>query len=297
MQSRLCRLIAATLLAALPLTRSASAQHAGDIWVGVSAAGQLKHAGLDLNAVVVVLPPSSGALVGWADNDPGFDRVTLDDPNHDLFQMSPGAMIWAEVVQLDPAFRMIDASFNVYDAPGERMLLGNNNLHVHAIWHINSQDPVFDPLRTHWRATLKLVDTGTTGYTDSADFTVRFGNVACQGGDVDGDTLLTLADVDAFFEVLDDPAGHTDVQRCAADADLDGRVTAADLEPLLALLGTCLGDISVNQSIDLTDLSVLLTNFGVGGSPSYQQGNLNGDEVIDLTDLSTLLTRFGQICS
>ncbi len=294
MRTWISRCLAVVLVAAGSATLLG--QHADDIWVGASGGGQLKRAGLDVDATIVVLPPSSGALLGWADNEPGFDRVTVDDPVNDLYRLGSGALIWLEVVQLDEAFRVIDASFNVFDQPGEQMLLGDHNLHVHPIWHINSQDAAFEPLRTLWRATFRLVDTGSTGYADSVDFTIRFGNVECQAGDVDGDTLLTLADVDAYFAVLSDPAGHSDVQRCAADADLDGLVTTADLEPLLDLLGTCLGDISINQAIDLTDLSVLLTNFGMTGSPGYEQGNLNGDEAIDLTDLSIMLTRFGQTC-
>ena len=54
------------------------------------------------------------------------------------------------------------------------------------------------------------------------------------------------------------------------------------------------GDLNFDGSVGLTDLSVLLANFGSAAAPAaVQSGNLDGDDVIGLTDLSVLLANFG----
>ncbi len=58
----------------------------------------------------------------------------------------------------------------------------------------------------------------------------------------------------------------------------------------------CDGDLNSDNHIDLTDLSILLVNFGQTGV-GFRTGDLNGDNVVNLTDLSLLLVRFGQTCS
>lgn len=54
------------------------------------------------------------------------------------------------------------------------------------------------------------------------------------------------------------------------------------------------GDLDGNGSVDLTDLSTLLSQFGsTGGTFS---ADINGDGSVDLTDLSLLLSNFGGTC-
>lgn len=57
----------------------------------------------------------------------------------------------------------------------------------------------------------------------------------------------------------------------------------------------CPEDLNQNGSVDLTDLSILLTNFGSSGIPA-SGGDLNGDTLVNLTDLAQLLARFGTTC-
>jgi hypothetical protein len=57
------------------------------------------------------------------------------------------------------------------------------------------------------------------------------------------------------------------------------------------------GDVDGDWDVDLTDLSTLLTNFGVSGNATRTMGDLDGDMDVDLADLSTLLTTFGATCS
>lgn len=56
----------------------------------------------------------------------------------------------------------------------------------------------------------------------------------------------------------------------------------------------CPEDLDGDGVVGLSDLSVLLTNFGLAGGPA--DGDITGDGVIDLADLSALLTAFGTEC-
>ncbi len=57
----------------------------------------------------------------------------------------------------------------------------------------------------------------------------------------------------------------------------------------------CPEDLNGDGTIDLNDLSMLLTNFGTTGA-SPADGDLDGDGDVDLTDLSQMLTVFGTAC-
>ncbi|MFN0136658.1 MAG: hypothetical protein ACKVS9_11150, partial [Phycisphaerae bacterium] len=58
----------------------------------------------------------------------------------------------------------------------------------------------------------------------------------------------------------------------------------------------CDGDVDGDRDVDLSDLSILLANFGVQVNASRQMGDLDGDGDVDLSDLSALLGRFGTDC-
>ena len=53
------------------------------------------------------------------------------------------------------------------------------------------------------------------------------------------------------------------------------------------------GDVNGDSKVDITDLSILLTNYGT--SNSYGKGDLNESGRIDISDLSILLTHYGKI--
>lgn len=62
--------------------------------------------------------------------------------------------------------------------------------------------------------------------------------------------------------------------------------------------GGCSNDVDDDCTVGLSDLSVLLANFGAGGPrvrPS--QGDLNRDLSVDLDDLAALLSQFGSDCN
>lgn len=58
----------------------------------------------------------------------------------------------------------------------------------------------------------------------------------------------------------------------------------------------CPGDVDGDLDVDLNDLTILLSNFGLAGGATLRDGDINGDGMVDLTDLAMLLSRFGVVC-
>lgn len=58
----------------------------------------------------------------------------------------------------------------------------------------------------------------------------------------------------------------------------------------------CPGDVTGDRVVDLTDLAVLLANFGVASGATREQGDLDGDGAVILNDLAILLANFGASC-
>jgi hypothetical protein len=219
----------------LAATGPALAQHAGDLWVARTSADQLTLSGFAYAEQRVVLPETSGLLAGWADNAPGFDRLITEVPAEELFRLDSGADIWLEIVALDPALRVIDNSFQILDSPGQQTRLGNHLLHTHLTWHIDLNDPDFDPQQTCWEADLLLFDAGSTNYGDSPVFTMTFCNVDCLTGDVNADGTVDFFDIDPFVTWLVAP-DEAEGEACAADINGDGAVDFFDIDPFVQLL-------------------------------------------------------------
>ncbi|MCC6357156.1 MAG: PQQ-like beta-propeller repeat protein [Phycisphaerales bacterium] len=58
----------------------------------------------------------------------------------------------------------------------------------------------------------------------------------------------------------------------------------------------CPGDLDGDQAVALTDLAILLSNFGTPSGAGAGDGDLDGDGDVDLSDLSLLLSLFGTTC-
>ncbi len=65
---------------------------------------------------------------------------------------------------------------------------------------------------------------------------------------------------------------------------------------LIDLADACPGDVDGNNTVDLSDLAILLANFG-NPAATREQGDLTGDGTVDLSDLAELLSNFGGSCS
>ncbi len=58
----------------------------------------------------------------------------------------------------------------------------------------------------------------------------------------------------------------------------------------------CPGDLDGDGDVDLTDLSILLGNYGMTSGAEYEDGDLDGDGDVDLADLAQLLGHYGESC-
>ena len=252
---RLCRAISLSVAMWLPWLSSHAvyAEHEGDIWVGRSASGQLKidPQGYTPADSYTYLPAISGLFNGWGDNDPGFDHLTADDPANGVFPLESGAEIWLEVVTIDAAFRMIvpGSPFVYLDSPGDETLLGNHTLHIHNNWHINSDDPGYDPDQCVWHGTFLLRDDGGTGYDTSEPFAMSFTNVELQDldGDFDDDDDVDYDDLAALNECLAGPGVLPDPNNPS--------ITECEVECLNAF------DFDDDRDVDLNDVGQFQAAF------------------------------------
>lgn len=112
---------------------------------------------------------------------------------------------------------------------------------------------------------------GANGTVDSADYAYVIANFG-DWSDLDQAAFIDLS----------------------ADMNGDLKVDGSDLLGFWCAWNSPIGDLNFDGSVGLTDLSVLLANFGSAAAPTaVQSGNLNGDDTIGLTDLSILLANFG----
>lgn len=77
----------------------------------------------------------------------------------------------------------------------------------------------------------------------------------------------------------------------AGDAATDQAVTFFE-----SLLSPCPADVNGNGAVDLSDLALLLANFGTLSGATPDNGDLDADGDVDLSDLAALLSAFGTTC-
>lgn len=58
----------------------------------------------------------------------------------------------------------------------------------------------------------------------------------------------------------------------------------------------CLGDLTCDDEVNLTDLVIQLAYFGETAGASYSQGNLDHDGDVDIFDLAKMLNLYGTLC-
>lgn len=76
-----------------------------------------------------------------------------------------------------------------------------------------------------------------------------------------------------------------------------GTIAGADQGAVPCWTGSvCPGDIDSDGQVGLTDLTILLSNFGTPGGANAGDGDFDGDGDVDLSDLTVLLSVFGTTC-
>lgn len=138
---------------------------------------------------------------------------------------------------------------------------------------------------------------------------VSIGSQALSGG-IGFDGLFALysptdTDPDPYvgFHLFTEPLGYyvseayvnsvyyTD--RALSEAEI-AAFGAPDADGIAGGAPPCIGDLNGDNAVNLTDLAVLLANFG--GAGTLAQGDITGDGQVDLTDLAQLLANFGTAC-
>lgn len=177
----------------------------GDILVGRTADDTLAVAPAEFSFdEFVVLCAVDGLLQGYTSGNPGFDaEEVVDDPENDFFRLEPGAAIAIEAVALDPACKAWGPGLaSLIDEAGESVVLGGDNLHEHLTWHVDSDDPAFDPSEVIWSATFRLIDTGSTGYAASDPFTLQFIRAAPVPAVSEWGLLITALMICAVYSLI-----------------------------------------------------------------------------------------------
>ena len=74
----------------------------------------------------------------------------------------------------------------------------------------------------------------------------------------------------------------------------DGTITGIQISS--AGSGSCDGDLDGDNSIGLSDLAILLANYGITSGMTAADGDMDGDGDVDLSDLAALLAVYGTNC-
>jgi len=76
---------------------------------------------------------------------------------------------------------------------------------------------------------------------------------------------------------------------------VDSAAGSSNVATVTLVYTACVGDVDGDNVVGLSDLSVMLANFG-STSAGPEDGDLDGDGDVDLADLSLLLSRYGTRC-
>jgi probable HAF family extracellular repeat protein len=159
---------------------------------------------------------------------------------------------------------------------------------------------VYDPATQTWNLIDPVPDTSEgyaydindAGEVVGASFRLDFPNVF-RGFYFDGEAVFDLNTV-----TTDSPGVITD----AADISQNGFIAASaetSTGPAALLLRPqtpCPGDVNGDQSVDLNDLTILLSHYGTTSGAEPGDGDLDDDGDVDLNDLTALLSAYGTVC-
>ena len=141
-----------------------------------------------------------------------------------------------------------------------------------------------------WALTAEMVTLDASASEDTNDSTYSL----LVEWDLDGDGVFdTEPTTNKYFYTSFDTVGvrvfHLRV------TDPHGAVTVST--PVnLRIIPACFGDLDGDNDIDMSDLALLLTNYGATSDASYEDGDLDEDGDVDLADLAAILGAYGTAC-
>ncbi len=103
----------------------------------------------------------------------------------------------------------------------------------------------------------------------------------------------------AALSIIPAELGDAGAYDCVVTALLGGQCSVISDAATLTVIpagNDCPADLDGDGDIDLSDLSVLLANYGLTGGADPEDGDLDGDGDVDLADLSALLAVYGTNC-
>lgn len=178
--------------------------------------------------------------------------------------------------------------------------------------------PVFMDLRVPARIDSDTVlDFGSVPQGEWAEATLT----VCNSGDVALWTATGIADLDYSLEAsagfgvpegpfVETPGGAGNQHAIQMDTStvgpMSGTLTISSNAPdepvrIVTLVGevteaSCFGDLDGDGGIHLSDLAVLLSNYGRTSGVSYADGDLDEDGDVDVQDLAAMLAVYGTTC-
>lgn len=203
------------------------------VLIGRSSSGQLRV--VYRVPMPVGLPPSPfPGIKGFADFEPGFASVEVEEPENDLYFLNPGADIHFVLVGMDAGVQIVTDHVWI---PGEDFQFGMPFFDDHLVFNIPE-----GMIGEEFGLQFRLYDASGI-YPDSAVYTLTFTPVAeactCRG-DLDADGARSGGDIQHFIECyLETPEGSAPDSDChCADMDGDGALDEADVSLLVTQLLT-----------------------------------------------------------
>ncbi len=131
--------------------------HAGDFIVGKDGSDQIEIE-FDFDESLPLGPIDGPLLFGCVNDEPGFLSLDEDEPDEGFFVLPGGASIVFEIVSISVGLKVHTPGFGaVLDSPGAQFVLGSPPFDVHPTFHIDENDPAFDP-DAEFSLTLRLLD-------------------------------------------------------------------------------------------------------------------------------------------
>ncbi len=155
--------------------------HEEDFEVGIDPALNQIAVWFDADLFPWELPPSEWGpgVAGFALDDPGFVSLEPDHSQPGVFEpldpaanialrvlwvSSPEMKVWQPVGPGEPGFQILG---------DDLWIIGTPHFDVHPVWHIDTEDPMFDPAHGPWTVNFQVLDLSGT-HAASEPVSVQF---------------------------------------------------------------------------------------------------------------------------